>query len=51
VKEFFQRLVRIIAELVKRFIRDNPDNPYEAAAFRAVREVASIYARRVVIVR
>ena len=46
---FFARITRRVISLVKRFLRNDPDNPYEDLAFRLIREAATIYSRRVIV--
>ncbi len=49
MKEFFTRLSRWFIDMTKRFLRNQPDTPYEDLAFRALREVANLYSRRVIV--
>ncbi len=49
MKDFCARLYRGALRLIRRFIKDQPSNPYEALAFRVVREAAFIYGNRRVI--
>lgn len=50
MKEFFLRLLRIVRDALKRFATNHPKNSYEAVVFGAVREAATIYGRRVIVV-
>ncbi len=48
MREFFMRIERYVFGFLKRFLRQQPNNPYEALAFRVIREATSIYSRRVI---
>lgn len=50
MQEFFRRLLRIVREILKRFVANQPNNPYEAVVFGAVREAATVFSRRVIVV-
>ncbi len=49
MKEFFARIGRYLLGTTKRFLREAPQNPYEALIFRIIRETATIYSRRVIL--
>lgn len=50
MREFFHRLWVGLRNLAKRFATNRPNNPYELVVFGAIREAASIYTRRVIVV-
>ena len=49
MSKFFARITAKVLAVVKRFLRNTPDNPYEDLAFRVIREAATIYSRRVIV--
>ena len=49
MREFLYRLTRALKNLIQRFLTNQPETAYEVLFFRAIREAATIYSRRIVI--